>query len=196
MQFNLNSPGVAVTDLEHKHGTYVMKQFHMHWGRKTGEGSEHRINGLQHEVEIHFVHIKEGPANASQRDYITVVAVFGEIDEKAELSGPWLQLNASRIQKHGAHYEIPHFHLAGLLPKNKNYYHYEGSLTTPPCSETVLWFVLKEPIRIPGAFLDQLRKVEDTHGFANQANFRKPQDLAGRIVLANKLNRMCTCEDY
>jgi hypothetical protein len=41
----------------------------------------------------------------------------------------------------------------GLLPARKNFYRYEGSLTTPPCSEGVTWFVLKSPLKIAGGAL-------------------------------------------
>ena len=42
----------------------------------------------------------------------------------------------------------PAIHPRGLLPAQRTYYHYEGSLTTPPCSETVDWIVLTQPIEV------------------------------------------------
>ncbi|MEO0684669.1 MAG: carbonic anhydrase family protein, partial [Cyanobacteria bacterium J06649_11] len=46
-----------------------------------------------------------------------------------------------------------------LLPEDKDYYHYFGSLTTPPCSETVNWIVLKEPVEISSPQVQKFAKV-------------------------------------
>ena len=43
VQFDLDYPGISAT--YNLHGEYILQQVHMHWGRRTGEGSEHRING-------------------------------------------------------------------------------------------------------------------------------------------------------
>ncbi|CAI8044532.1 Carbonic anhydrase 1 [Geodia barretti] len=70
-----------------------------------------------------------------------------------------------------------------LLPSDRSYYYYEGSLTTPNCSEVVQWFLLKETISIPSAYLAQLREVEENEeGDRLTFNYRNTQDLAGRQV--------------
>ena len=181
VQFNPDSPGVAQT-VNHL-GTYSVQQFHMHWGEETGEGSEHRINGGQAELEIHFVQTKDGETDTSARDFISVIAVLADVDEHAPLTGPWEQLDVAAIQSFRSSTPVNGFGFDSLLPSNLDYWFYEGSLTTPPCSEVVAWFVLQKRITVPRAFLDLLREVEeDEQGALLTFNFRDEQDLAGRIV--------------
>jgi len=63
-----------------------------------------------------------------------------------------------------------------LLPKNTAYYRFNGSLTTPPCSEGVRWFVLKEPIEISK---EQLKEFEKVMG----KNNRPVQPINARIIV-------------
>ena len=66
--------------------------------------------------------------------------------------------------------------LNALLPANRNYYTYTGSLTTPPCSQGLKWIILKEKIAIS---LNQLNAFQERHDI----NARPIQPLNGRIVL-------------
>ena len=50
--------------------------------------------------------------------------------------------------------------LNDYIPRNRDYYRYKGSLTTPPCTERVLWLVMKKPIPVPSKFLNSLRKMK------------------------------------
>ena len=77
--------------------------------------------------------------------------------------------------------------MADLLPKNLDYYFYEGSLTTPDCDEIVQWFVLKQTISVPAAYLVQLRNIEmDEAGNSLTFNFCAPQDLNCQTVFTPK----------
>ena len=182
VQFNPTTPGAATTI--NQFGTYGVQQFHMHWGRRTGEGSENRINSDQAELEIHFVHYKNGVTDTTQRDYITVVAVLGDVVEGAARTSPWAELNVTQIQSNTtSNISVTGFAFDLLLPNNRDYYYYQGSLTTPPCSETVQWFVLKERIRVPSIFLEQLREVQESNGEILGFNFRDVQSLGNRMVM-------------
>jgi carbonic anhydrase len=64
---------------------------------------------------------------------------------------------------------------ARLLPKNHAYYTFAGSLTTPPCSEGVTWFVLVSPMQVSEAQVARFGKIYS-------ANARPVQPLNGRIV--------------
>lgn len=66
-----------------------------------------------------------------------------------------------------------------ILPADRGYYSFSGSLTTPPCSEDVVWFVLKHPVTVSGAEIEQFAKL-----YRNDA--RPTQQLYGRVVLENK----------
>jgi len=122
-------------------------QFHFH------TPSEHMIDGVQYPLEMHLVHKN----NAG--DKLAVIGiVFAEGDEN-----PFLKQFIDELPlKEAAEHEEPaklkneldpeHLHLT----KN-NYFEYKGSLTTPPCTEGVLWFVEKEKKR---ASPEQLEKIK------------------------------------
>lgn len=115
-----------------------------------------------------------------------MISVIADVDEGAELSGPWLQLNVSRILPFNTSIDISGFRLDQLLPSNRDYYYYKGSFTSPPCYEIVQWFVMKNRITVPGAYMEQLRKLEcNDNGDLLGFNFRMPQELGERVVRTN-----------
>ena len=183
LQFDPTTPAQATT--ETNLGTFDVLQFHMHWGRTTSTGSEHLISGEAEELEIHFVHRNRNQPDAHARDAFAVVAVLGTVDEDAELTSPWYQLNASAVAVYGDVINITGFRFDQLLPDNLEYYHYMGSLTTPACSEVVAWYVLRNTIPVPGVFLDQLRRVQGTDGEILDLNYRMLQDLGDRQITTN-----------
>ena len=185
VQFNPSNPGQAKT-YNHR-GTYLLQQFHMHWGRQANEGSEHLFNGHASELEIHFVHTREG-GRITDEDYYTVIGVLAEVDQSLPLSEPWSQLNATAVQTYKSSTPVRWFRFDQLLPARKDYYYYQGSLTTPPCNETVSWFVMKDGIRVPHVFLESLRRVQGAEGHALEYNFRKPQSLGNRTVETSSLH--------
>jgi carbonic anhydrase len=66
-----------------------------------------------------------------------------------------------------------------LLPQNKGYYTFQGSLTTPPCSEDVTWFVLKTPLAIADDEIAAFSKIY-------ALNARPVQPLNGRVIQTTK----------
>lgn len=71
------------------------------------------------------------------------------------------------------------FDASALIPSDKDYYRFNGSLTTPPCSEGVRWFVIKEPQTISA---EQTEKFEKAMG----ENNRPVQPLNARMVLTKQ----------
>ena len=69
--------------------------------------------------------------------------------------------------------------VAGLLPADRGYYTFSRSLTTPPCSENVTWFVLKHPVTVSAAEIEQFSKL-----YRHDA--RPTQPLYDRVVLESK----------
>ena len=143
---------------------YPLIQFHFH------EPSEHVLGEKQFPAELHFVHIR-----ADGR-----IAVLGVLIEEGE-GNPTFQTILDNMPTTGGgqndHSGIQ-VNPASLLPevgKRWNYYTLAGSLTTPPCSEGVHWFVLSEPITISQAQLAQLKSFYT-------GNARHTQDLNGRSV--------------
>ncbi len=163
-------------------GDYDLQQFHMHWGATSGTGSEHRINGGQSEVEIHFVHFKRGESDNSRSDYAAVIGVLADIADEP-VTGIWAQLSVSAIQSNtSSPLNLTGLVFNNLLPTKRSYYYYPGSLTTPGCNEIVRWFVLSERITVPRTFVEQLRTVEQSNGEPLTINYRDAQPLNGRTV--------------
>lgn len=181
-QFNPHCKPNAVPTIRTHLGTYKLLQVHYHWGKKTGEGSEHLFDGRPGELEVHFVHSKEGATNQSSGDFLAVIGVVADVDENLPVAGPWGKLDVTSVLDSKATAPITGFRFDELLPKNRDYYFYEGSLTTPPCSEIVHWFVMKDKIPVPGAYLQQLRRMRGSDGHTVTSNYRTLQELAGRTV--------------
>ena len=77
-----------------------------------------------------------------------------------------------------------HIELWRHMPKNiESFFRYNGSLTTPGCNEIVVWTLFKEPIEISEAQLNMLRKTKNSINRVNSNNYRKVQDLNGRMIL-------------
>ena len=139
--------------------TYDLLQFHFH------APSEHTVDGKPYPMEAHFVH----------KDSHGGLAVIGVLIEAA-LAEAWAHLPA---------HETPEQMIAdvsvnasAILPSDGRYHHYKGSLTTPPCSEGVRWFVLTKAISMSA---EQIKKFEDAAG----PNARPVQPLNARLLIGS-----------
>ena len=116
---------------------YKLKQFHFH------TPSENNINGKSFPLEAHFVH-------ATDDGKLAVVAVmFKEGAENKTLAKIWKKLPTLK-EKEGTEVKcgLTSDEVKSLMPTNKDYYKFTGSLTTPPCTENVKWFVYKTPLTV------------------------------------------------
>ncbi|MCP9940624.1 carbonic anhydrase family protein, partial [Synechococcus sp. Cruz CV12-2-Slac-r] len=75
----------------------------------------------------------------------------------------------------GAKVELNLPSLSGILPVNLDYYTYAGSLTTPPCSEGVQFYILKDPVSISAEQLSNFQKLYPM-------NARPLQPLNERVI--------------
>ena len=167
-------------------GIYDLRRIYFHWGSDETEGSEHRLNGIKYAAEIQFVHLKRNvPPGSTDPDAYAIVAVLADsVTGTPPPNSIWSDLSvpivyATRNPVSGSS------SYASLLPMNRDrdYYYYEGSFTTPLCTENVQWFVLNNTIAIPKGFLADLRKVEtDASGSSLTFNFRELQALNARDV--------------
>lgn len=109
---------------------FDLKQFHFH------APSENLINGKSYPLEAHLVH-------ADKDGNLAVVAVmFNAGTASAALEKAWAQMPKNSGDKVDLSAKLSPL---DLLPKNRDYYRFNGSLTTPPCSEGVRWLVMKHP---------------------------------------------------
>jgi len=115
---------------------YELVQFHFH------RPSEERVNGRQFDMVAHLVHRDE-------QGHLAVVAVLLERgrDDKPQplIQTIWANLPLEKGEALAAQVQID---LNQLLPAERGYYTYMGSLTTPPCSEGVLWMVMRQPVAL------------------------------------------------
>ncbi len=115
---------------------FELAQYHFH------APSEHTIEGRHAPMEMHLVH-----ASADGE-----LAVLGVLIEEGEHNAGFAPLWANLPDEPGVerHYENIMINIDDLLPEDHRLYRYMGSLTTPPCSEGVRWFVAVQPIELSG----------------------------------------------
>ena len=175
LQFNYQSSGASVVNNGHtiqvdlsgensltvRNSTYKLLQFHFH------TPSEERINHQSFAMVAHLVH-----KNAEGQ--LAVVAVLLDPGVANTLINKvWTHMpldSNDRVRMPGGVIDMNE-----LLPKDQRYYQFMGSLTTPPCTEGVLWLVLKQPSTLSPAQIKMFSQL-----FPNNA--RPVQPLNGRAV--------------
>jgi carbonic anhydrase len=178
-----------------KDDKYILKQFHFHWGSNNHQGSEHKINGKAYAAELHMVFWNKSRYSsfdeAVKHDYgICVLTTFIEPGDEHEGLERLCRL-MDRVDHAGEHVPIPGGFNAGcLLPADKKrYWTYKGSLTTPPCHESVRFIIFRQPIHASDHQLAEFRKLKSgargsEHCHALVDNFRPTMPLHGRKVKA------------
>jgi len=168
---------------------YEFVQLHLHWGRNDKVGSEHWLMGHEFPGEIHFVHYNKkygsiGEA-VTEADGLLVLGFFLEIDRES-YHGMQRIANGMRQLKWGNTTTLGPLVLNSIVggPINPvNYVFYKGSLTTPPCSESVSWHVFLDSIRISQRDLSFIRTARDLKGNLISGNDRPVLPINGRQVL-------------
>lgn len=147
---------------------YELSQFHYH------DAAENQVDGYTYPMEEHFVNVSASGAE-------TVIAVFLQLGPHNAALQPILDAATAHLATPNSTttIETP-IHFAGLLPTNLQGWFYEGSLTTPPLSQTVNWLVLSTPITLDAQQLRQYEAVADHAGFL--PNNRPIQPTDGRQV--------------
>ncbi|XP_072207482.1 carbonic anhydrase 15-like isoform X2 [Excalfactoria chinensis] len=180
-------------------GRYRALQLHFHWGSPTRNGSEHTVDGQQLPMELHIVHINTkyrtlGEAKGHPSG-LAVLGCFFQVSEAPNSNYNTIIGGLRNISHAGQAVDLAStFRLGTLLPhiaQLSRYYRYQGSLTTPDCSEAVIWTVFEEPV---GISKEQLQAfVSSVHFPASGAaplkmtnNFRPPQPLRSRKVFSSR----------
>lgn len=141
--------------------SFQLIQFHFHMP------SENQIKGRSYPLEGHLV-------NSDEQGNLAVVAVmFEEGERNAMLASLWDTPPAEGHKQAVS----PHRNIRDMLPADLDYYRFNGSLTTPPCSEGVRWLVLKQPVVASHEQIEALTKA------VGHANNRPLQPLNARVVL-------------
>ena len=144
---------------------YALKQFHFH------RPSEEKINGKGFDMSLHIVH-------ADEAGKLAVVAVLLQQGEENPLIRElWNDLPPEK-EKEELLDQIQ-IDVSQLLPADRSYYTFSGSLTTPPCSEDVTWFVLKHSTTVSAEEIERFSRL-----YRNDA--RPTQPLYDRVVLESQ----------
>ena len=139
---------------------YTLAQFHFH------TPSEHAVSGEKFPMEVHFVH---AAADGT-------LAVLGVMMQEGESNALFHTVMEKAPQQEGAaDYGFGDF--SALLPTEGGMFRYQGSLTTPPCSEVVIWTVFKNPISVDAADVAAFKAIF-------QDNARPLQPTGRRFILS------------
>ncbi|XP_041348642.1 carbonic anhydrase 2-like isoform X2 [Gigantopelta aegis] len=176
-------------------GRYKVEQFHFHWGSIDARGSEHSINSRLHPGEMHIVlfsvNYPDIKTALTKQDGVAVLGFFFKIGEH-NTHFDYILSHFVNISHSGKTQELEAFSIRTLLPPwPKTFYRYVGSLTTPPCSETVVWTLFKEEIEISEQQLEKFRHIKRNKlGEIDEDltdDFRPLQRLYGRKITTNNL---------
>ncbi len=138
---------------------YKLVQFHFH------TPSEEKVDGKAYPMEAHLVH-------ESADGKLAVVAV---LLKEGKANPAFDTVFHSMPKAEGPGHAIQDLNAADLLPSDRGYFRYVGSLTTPPCSEGVRWQVMKQPVEVSKEQVSAFRKLY-------HMNARPVQALNGRKV--------------
>jgi carbonic anhydrase len=160
IQFDFN-PGDSI---DYKNEIYHLKQIHFH------EPSEHNINGVKYPLEIHLVH----QSDTKKLSVISILCIEGKESQLFEFFESFLPI------RNGEHKDIDKVvNLVDLFPKDISFYSYNGSLTTPPCTEGVNWIIYKQPIVVS---LEEVLKLKENMPINN---YRNEQPINSREIYYN-----------
>ena len=159
VQVNMWSGGEITLDGE----KFKLKQFNFH------TPSEHMINGKKFPLEAHFVHLN------SSGQIVVVAVMFEPGKDDALVEALWKNIP---LKAGGSHkLDAKALNSLEFEADVKNYYRYNGSLTTPPCTEGVRWIVMKSPRHVSQA---QVLRLQEALSVANN---RPVQKLNARVVV-------------
>ena len=141
---------------------FQLLQFHFH------TPSENHIKGKEFPMEAHLVHI-------DKKGNIAVISVMFKVgEENTLLAELWKQMPEKKGEMHCLSKSGK---ASGLLPQNRDYYRFNGSLTTPPGTEGVRWIVMK---RAMTASKEQIEKFAHV---MHHPNNRPIQPINARVIL-------------
>lgn len=142
--------------------TFELLQYHFH------APSENHINGSSYPLEAHLVH-------ADKDGNLAVVAVmFKEGNENSGLKQAWSLMPEHAGENHQFSKQLS---VNNILPNSREYYRFNGSLTTPPCSEGVRWLVMKNAITV------SKQQIDEFSGILHEPNNRPLQAVNSRSIL-------------
>lgn len=153
--------GPAITVLGRR---FLLREISFH------QPAEFRVDGKGFDLSAHFLYRDEEGRAA-------IVVVLFEIGDQSSPRNPVVQavLDYLPLARDMLMPVAERIDLAALLPANRGYYNFVGSLSTPPCTHGVIWMVMREPLRVPPSQVAIFARI-------HPMNVRPLQPLAGRLI--------------
>ncbi len=146
---------------------FKLLQYHFH------SPSEHTVRGKHFPMEMHLVH-------QSRDGQLAVVGVFVEEGKHNTSFDPvWSNLPNAKSREH--HLEHVTVDVNKLLPPTQTTYRYDGSLTTPPCSERVNWIIMSDPVQLSARQIGAFQRIIE-------GNNRPVQPLNARQIATDRIS--------
>lgn len=153
--------------------TYEFKQLHFH------TPSEHLIDGVTYPMELHMVNTLKYPEKHQNETQYLVIGILFKMGTANRFIEEFINMipasehDINEVSDRIIH--LPDLFQHPIIPEETHFYYYQGSLTTPPYTESVSWFVLKE---IQEASPEEIEKINLIEG----NNARHIQALFGRHI--------------
>jgi len=190
------------------HEEFCLDSFHFHWGTSDLYGSEHWVDGGAYPLEVHFVHyscehaslgstlhdfeteeaVKSAEALNEDVHQLGVVGIFFDVVNASNPAFDAIFEHLDDVQypgKRDADVIVEGLDLMELIPdqiETAGYYAYEGSLTTPPCTDIVRWHVMNARGTIGVEQMDKFRQLlSDAYGSNAAPNYREVQDNVNTV---------------
>ncbi|CAH1779940.1 unnamed protein product [Owenia fusiformis] len=180
---------------------YELAEFRFHWGKEDSRGSEHTVNFKAFPMELHLIHFNTTLYSSLEQamgkpDGIAIIALFIQVGK--EHSGlRLLTEHLEDIQYKGRQKTVSAaFNPTCLLPDPmlRDFWCYSGSLTSPPCCESVTWILFRYPLTISHTQMEEFRRLRTYNKGETLAtgedgalvdNFRPTQPINDRIIRAS-----------
>ncbi|CAF1161444.1 unnamed protein product, partial [Didymodactylos carnosus] len=159
-------------------GTYSFDSFHLHWGQNPKQGSEHYLNGNKYAGEAHFVHTNNLKSHSIVLGFFINAANISTVTTQPPQQQLWYEYTEQAVKLQNVNDTVGiSTTLLTLMNENlTEYWQYDGSLTTPPCSESVTFVLFKKPIDF------SFEELKELHDVIYKQDFREPQPRNKRRV--------------
>ncbi|XP_039190949.1 carbonic anhydrase-related protein 11 [Crotalus tigris] len=177
--------------------SHRLQEIRLHFGSEDGFGSEHRIDGDSFSAEVQLIHYNQelypNISEASRNpNGLAVISIFANIgpNPNSFLTRLLNRETITRISYKNDAYLLHDLSLEDLYPETFGFITYQGSMSTPPCYETVTWILIDRPINITSVQIHSLRLLSQnlpSQIFRSMSDNSRPlQPLLHRSLRGNR----------